>query len=95
MSLINKIHKKSDWFDGSIVNVVRQPILHSFVLDKTPGGNFLEAETMCFKKINKSVLNTIKRDIETVDHKEVKFKGETLTFTFQLVKIKVKMFQNF
>ena len=56
----NKIHLKSDYIDGSVVNGLRQPILYSFVLDKLPGYKvFSEPETIHYKKINKTVLNTI------------------------------------
>ena len=56
----NKLHLKCDVIDGSVVNGLRQPILYSFVLDKKPGYKvFCEPETIHYKKINKSVLNTI------------------------------------
>ena len=56
----NKIHLKCDCIDGSIQNGLRQPILFSFVLDKPSGYKiFCEPETIHYKKINKSVLNTI------------------------------------
>ena len=38
------------------------------------------------KKINKSVLSTITSFLEKDNHEEVDFKGETLTFTLQLIK---------
>ena len=84
----NKLHLKCDAIDGSVVNGVRQPILYSFVLDKLPGYKvFSEPETIHYKKINKSVLNTVTFYLEDNDHKEVDFNGETLTFTLQLIKI--------
>ena len=84
----NKIHLKCDCIDGSVVNGVRQPILYSFILDKLPGYKvFSEPETIHYKKINKSVLNTITFYLEDNDHKEVDFNGETLTFTLQMIKI--------
>ena len=84
----NKIHLKCDCIDGSVVNGVRQPILYSFVLDKLPGYKvFSEPETIHYKKINKSVLNTVTFYLEDNDHKEVDFNGETLTFTLQRIKI--------
>ena len=56
----NKIHLKCDCVNGSIQDGVRQPILYSSVLDKKPGYKvFCEPETIHYKKINKSVLNTI------------------------------------
>ena len=84
----NKIHLKCDCIYGSKVNGIRQPILYSFVLDKLPGYKvFSEPETIHYKKINKSVLNTITIYLEDCDHKEVDFNGETLTFTLQMIKI--------
>ena len=60
LNIINKIHLKSDIFDGSIQDGIRQPILFSFVLYKKPGYKvFCEPELIHYKKINKSVLNTI------------------------------------
>ena len=83
-----KIHLKFDVIDGSVVNGIRQPILYSFVLDKKPGYKvFSEPETIHYKKINKSVLNTITFYLEENNHKEVDFNGETLTFTLQMIKI--------
>ena len=84
----NKIHLKCDCIDGSVVNGVRQSIFYSFVLDKLPGYKvFSEPETIHYKKIHKSVLNTITFYLEDNDHKEVDFNGETLTFTLQMIKI--------
>ena len=82
------MHLKCDCIDGSVVNGVRQPILYSFILDKLPGYKvFSEPETIHYKKINKSVLNTITFYLEDNDHKEVDFNGETLKFTLQMIKI--------
>ena len=84
----NKIHLKSDVVNGSIVNGLRQSILYSFVLDKLPGYKvFSEPETIHYKKINKSVLNTITFYLEDDKNEEVDFNGETLTFTLQMIKI--------
>ena len=84
----NKIHLKCDVIDGSIQNGFRQPILYSFVLDKLPGYKiFSEPETIHYKKINKSVLNTITFYLEDDKNNEVNFNGETLTFTLQMIKI--------
>ena len=84
----NKIHLKCDIIDGSIVNGIRQSILYSFVLDKKPGYKvFCRPETIHYKKINKSVLNTITFYLENDNNKEVNFNGETLTFTLQMIKI--------
>ena len=84
----NKIHLKCDCIDGSVVDGLRQPILYSFVLDKLPGYKvFCEPETIHYKKINKSVLNTITFYLENNNNEEVDFNGETLTFTLQMIKI--------
>ena len=84
----NKIHLKCDVIDGSIVNGDRQPILYSFVLDKPSGYKvFCELETIHYKKINKSVLNTIPFYLEDDNNEAVNFNGETLTFTLRMIKI--------
>ena len=87
LSSTNEIHLKCDCIDGSIEDGVRQPILFSFVLDKPSGYKvFCEPETIHYKRINKSVLNTITFYLD--DHnEEVNFNGETLTFTLQMIKI--------
>ena len=88
LSTINKLHLKCDVIDGSNQNGVRQPILYSFQLDKKPGYKvFSEPETVHYKKINKSVLNTILCYLEDHNDKEVDFNQETLTFTLQMIKI--------
>ena len=88
LSVTNKIHLKCDCIDGSIQDGVRQPILYSFVLDKPSGYKvFCQPETIHYKKINKSVLNTMTFYLEDNDHKEVDFNGEMLTFTLQVIKI--------
>ena len=84
----NKINLKCDAIDGSVVNGIRQPILYSFILDKLPGYKvFSEPETIHYKKINKSVLNTITFYLENDNDEEVNFNGETLTFTLQMIKV--------
>ena len=84
----NKINLKCDVIDGSVLDGVRQPILYSFVLDKLPGYKvFSEPETIHYKKINKSVLNTITFFLDDDNNEEVDFNGETLTFTLQMIKI--------
>ena len=88
LSSTNKIHLKCDCIDGSIQDGVRQPILFSFVLDRPSGYKvFCEPETIHYKRINKSVLNTITFYLEDNNNKEVDFNGETLTFTLQMIKI--------
>ena len=84
----NKKHLKCDCIDGSVVNGLRQPILYSFVLDKLPGYKvFCEPETIHYKKMNKSILNTITFYLEDNNNEEVDFNGETMTFTLQMIKI--------
>ena len=88
LNTINKIHLKCNCIDGTIQDGVRQPILFSFILDKPSGYKvFCEPETIHYKKINKSVLNTITFYLEDDNNKEVDFNGETLTFTLQMIKI--------
>ena len=60
LSTTNKIHLKCDIIDGTVQDGVRKLFLFSFALDKPRGYKvFCEPETMHYKKINKSVLNTI------------------------------------
>ena len=88
LSTTNKIHLKCDVIDGSVVDGVRQPILDSFVLDKLPEYKvFCEPETVHYKKINKSILNTITFYFEDDNNTEVHFNQEVLTFTLQMIKI--------
>ena len=88
LNTTNKIHIKCDCIDGSFQNGERQPILYSFVLDKPSGYKiFSEPETIHYKKINKSVLNTITFYLEDDNNEEVNFNEETLTFTLQMIKI--------
>ena len=69
---------KCDCINGSIQNSSRQPILFSFVLDKPAGYKvFCEPETIHYKKINKSVLNTITFYLEDDNNEEVNFNEET------------------
>ena len=89
----NKIHLKCDCIDGSIQNGLRQPIRFSFVLDKPAGYKvFCEHETLHYKKINKSVLNTITFYLEDNNNEEVDFNQEALTITLQMIKIRTNMF---
>ena len=88
LSTIDKIHLTCDCIDGSVLNSVRQPIVFCFVLDKSPGYKvFREPETIHYKKINKSVLNTISFYSENENNEEVNLNGETLTFPLQMIKI--------
>ena len=88
LSTTNKIHLKSDAVDGSIADGIRLPILFSFVLDRPPGYKiYCEPETIHYKKISKSVLNTITFYLQDDKNEEVNFNRETLTFTLQMIKI--------
>ena len=83
-----KIHLKCDCIQGSIVNGIREPILHSFALSSPPGHKiYKEPRVKIFKKINKSVLSHITFHFEDDDHKSIDFNGETISFTCQLIKI--------
>ena len=79
---------KCDCYDGSIQDGVRQPILFRFVSDKPSGYKvFCEPDTIQYKKINKSVLNTITIYLEDNYNEEVDFNKETWTFALQMIKI--------
>ena len=85
---IDKIHLKCDCIQGSIVNVIREPILYSFALSSPPGHKiYKEPRIKLFKKMNKSVLSHITFYLEDDDHKPVDFNNETISFTCQLIKI--------
>ena len=57
-------------------------------LDKPSGYKvFCEPETIQYKKINKSILNTITSYLEDNNTAEVDFNQETLTFTLQMIKV--------
>ena len=88
LSNTNKIHLKCDCIDGTIQDGIRQPILFSFVLDKPAGYKvFCEPESIHYKKLNKSVLDTITFYLEDDNNEEVNFNEETLSFTLQMIKI--------
>ena len=87
LSSTNKLDLKADIIDGSIVHGVRQPIIYSFVLNKLSGYKvFCEPERIHYKKIIKSVLNTIFFNLEDDNTKKVDFNGEISTFTLQTIK---------
>ena len=78
LGIVNKVHRKCDIIDGSGLNGVRQAILFRFILDKKPGFKvFCEPETLHYKKINKSILNSITLYLEDDKNEEVVFIGET------------------
>ena len=88
LSNTNKIHLKCDCIGGSIQDGVRQPILFSFVLDKPAGYKvFCKPGTIHYKKVNKSVLNSISFYLNDDDNEEFDFNGETMTFTLQMIKV--------
>ena len=60
LSTKNKIHLKSDFIDGSIVDGLKQPVPFKFALDEASGFKvFCGPETIHYKKTNKSVFNSI------------------------------------
>ena len=72
----NKKHLKCDVIDCSIVDALRPPLHCFFILDKLTGLKvFCGAEAIHYKKINKSVLNTIIFYIEDDNNEEVNFTG--------------------
>ena len=85
---IDRIHLKCDCVQGFIVNGKREPILFSFALSSPPGHKiYKEPRVKLFKKINKSVLSHITFYFEDDDYKPVDFHNETISFTWQLIKI--------
>ena len=85
---IDKVHLKCDFVNGSIVNVIREPILYSFALSSPPGRkNYKEPGVKLFKKVNKTVLSHITFYVEDDDHKPVDFITEQISFACQLTKI--------
>ena len=88
LSNTSKTHLKCKVNDGSVVNGLRQPILYSFVSDKLPGYKvFCEPETIDYKKIKKTLLNTKTFYLELENKEEIDSNGETLTFPLQLTKV--------
>ena len=81
------MHLKCDCKNRSIVNGVREPILMNFVLDKLSALEiYKEPRIKVFRKMNNSVLSHIMFYTEHDDHKPVKFIGQMITFTCQLIK---------
>ena len=72
LNTINKIHLKCDGNDGCVVNGLTQPKIYSLVLE-TPLGYkvFCEPEAVHYKKLNKSVLNTLTFYLEHDDYKKL------------------------
>ena len=84
----DKVHRKCDSVDGSIVNGIREQILFIFILSAPPGYKIIkEPNNILYKKINKTRLDSIQFFLEDSNHNPVDFNGETLTFTIQIIKI--------
>ena len=96
---IDKIQLKCDCIQGSIIIATREPILYSFASSLPPGLKICnEPRIKFFKKVNnlnKSILSHITFYLEDEDRKSVDFKGETLTFTLQMIKIKYSYLHKF
>ena len=87
LNIIVEVLLKCDVFDGNVENGLKQPTSYTFALNEPPGYEiFCERETAPYKK-NKTVLDTITFYLGHENHKEVHFKGETLTFTLHIAKI--------
>ena len=87
---MDKIHPKCDWVNGSIVNGLRQPILHSPALDKTPGHRILRKARNLFnsyKKMENLVMNKTTLYVEDDEKTDVVFDGNFMTFTLFLGKL--------
>ena len=88
LSTNDKLNLNCDITDGSVVIGSGQPMLYSSKLGKPPRYKvFCQPETTDYKKINKSVLNSLTFYLEDDDHEEFKFNAKTLTFILELVKI--------
>ena len=84
---VDKIHLKCNFINESIVNGIRDPILHSFTLSSPPGQKiYKEPRIKLFEKVNKSLLSHITLYLEDNDYKAVDFHNETISFTCQLIK---------
>ena len=88
ITITDKVHLKCDCVDGSIVNGIREQMLFSFNLGAPPGYKIIkEPNIILYKKINKTRLDKIQFFLEDNNHNPVDFNSETLTFTFQIIKI--------
>ena len=68
---------KGDCINGTVLNGCRLPFFYSFLLDKPAGYKvYCEPETKHYKKINKSVLITIKFCLEDINDKKIDFSGD-------------------
>ena len=85
---VDKDHLKCDCFNGSIVNGVREPNLHSFALDQPPSPKiYKETRIKHCEKTNKFVLSHITFYLENDDYKPVDFNKKIVSLTCQLIKI--------
>ena len=85
---IDEVHIKCDCFNESIVNGTREPNFYSFALEKPPAHKiYKQTRNENFKQIKKSVLHRITFYLEDDDQKPVNFKGKTISFTCQLIKV--------
>ena len=96
ISIKDKIHLKCNCVYCSIVNGIREQSLFSFNLSAPPGFKIIKAPTTVLY-LNKTRLDAIQFFLEDSNHNRVDFKGETLTFTIQIIKIKLyyMSFKNF
>ena len=84
----DKVHLKCDCVDSSIVNGIREQILFSFNLSAPPGYKIIkEPNIILYRKLNKTMLDSIQFFLEDSNHNPVDFNEETLTFTIQIIKI--------
>ena len=88
LSTTNKLHLNCDVVDGGLQKGLLTPVLFNFLLVKPSGYKvFYEPETFQYKRIIKSVLNTVSFHFEVDKHEKVDFNGETLSYTLQMIKI--------
>ena len=88
LSTTNKLHLNCDVVDGGLQKGLLTPVLFNFLLVKPSGYKvFYEPETFQYKRIIKSVLNTVSFHFEVDNHEKVDFNGETLSYTLQMIKI--------
>ena len=79
---------KCDCVDGSIAYGIREQIFISFNLSASLGYKIIkELNSILYKKINKTRLDSLQLFLEDNNHHPVDFKSETLPFTIQNVRI--------
>ena len=85
---MEKVHQQCDCIFGSIINGCRKHIMHSFGLTLPAGQKiYKKPRFKLFEKIKKSVLSHVTFHLEDDYHKPVHFKGETISFTCQILNI--------